>query len=96
MVRAEVREALAPLRDRLDEIERSLLETIVRISKSSSAAPASPTLDLAPETRDMRSGLLSWLRASVGDRKRRLLMLALGAVVVAVVGTIFILMAAGG
>src|SRR5579859_2522211 len=66
MVRAEVKEALAPLRDRLDELERSMLETIVRVaSKSStvSAAPSSPTVDLALEPQDIRSRLLSWVRA---------------------------------
>jgi hypothetical protein len=79
MVRAEVQEALAPLCDRLDELERSMLETIVRLaahSPTASAPPSHPSLDLTPEPFDVRSGLLSWVRA--GGRKRRLLLLALG------------------
>jgi hypothetical protein len=79
MVRAEVQEALVPLRDRLDELERSMLETIVRIaskSQAASAAPSSPGVDLTPEPQDLRSRLLSWVQA--GGQKRRLLVLALG------------------
>jgi hypothetical protein len=94
IVRAEVQEALAPLRDRLDELERSMLETIVRVaSKSStvSAAPSSPTTDLALEPRDIRSRLLSWVQT--GDRKRRLPLLVLGISVAVGMVTFFALLA---
>jgi hypothetical protein len=68
MVRAEVQEALAPLRDRLDELERSMLETIVRVaSKSSEASASSPTLDPDPDPHEIRSGLLSWVRRAVSS-----------------------------
>jgi hypothetical protein len=92
MVRAEVEEALAPLRDRLDELERSMLETIVRVASHSpaSATPSPPSLDPSPEPY-VRSGLLSWVRA--GDRQRRLLVLALGVSVTVGIVAFFALMA---
>jgi hypothetical protein len=42
LVRAAVDEAVAPLRDRLDELERTMLETILRLS-GSAAAPRAPS-----------------------------------------------------
>jgi hypothetical protein len=94
MVRAEVQEALAPLRDRLDELERSMLETIVRVASHSSpasAAPSPPSLDPTLEAYDLRSRLLSWVRA--GDRKRRLIVLALGVSVAVGIVTFFAMLA---
>jgi hypothetical protein len=43
MVRAAVDEALAPVRSRLDELERGMLETIVRVAKAPVSTDA--TLD---------------------------------------------------
>jgi hypothetical protein len=58
MVRAAVEEALAPIRDRLDELERGMLETIVRVAKTPPPAPlpaADAThVDLASERRSRK------------------------------------------
>jgi hypothetical protein len=48
MVTAAVDEALAPLRARLDDIEQSMLETIVRLSSSTPAPPVSPRSETQP------------------------------------------------
>jgi hypothetical protein len=75
MVRAAVEEALAPIRDRLDEIERDMLETIVRVAKTPPPVPvpaADPTssADLATQ------------------RERRRLLVAMGGLIVINVATL--------
>jgi hypothetical protein len=47
MLRAAIEEAVTPLRDRLDELEKTMLETIVRLSASSAttSVPLPPPLN---------------------------------------------------
>jgi hypothetical protein len=89
MVRAEVEEALAPLRDRLDELERTMLETIVRLASPTSTASPPPRVALAPPSEDAASVYA----AQSGDRRRRRVILALGGAVVIGLGALFALLA---
>jgi hypothetical protein len=78
---------VAPLRDRLDELERTMLETIVRLASPSSASP-SPRGDALPTP----GGAATRFLALFGDRRRRV-MLALGGILVLGIGTLFAMLA---
>jgi hypothetical protein len=69
MLRAAVDAALAPVHDRLDELERGMLETIVRVAKApASTANRSP---LAP-TREAHDMVRSAVEEALAPLRNRL------------------------
>jgi hypothetical protein len=72
LVRAEVDAALAPLRDGLDDLERTVLATIVRLASRSSTASRPARSDATAQPNSASSGPAG----QTGDQRRRQLILA--------------------
>jgi hypothetical protein len=66
-MRAAVEAALAPVRDRMDELERGMLEAIVRVAKGPASTNRTPIAPTA-EAQDVLRALVEEALAPVCDR----------------------------